>query len=98
MVAYFWNQSQSFVNICPPDAVQGECIVVMEQLPAKPRRTGAPHQVLINIDETSVKLVPQEREGHVSTRANRLFVHGRSMGRNASLSVFRSTITCGCHA
>ena len=39
---FFGIQSQSFVNICPPDGVQGECIVAMEQLPAKPRRTRPP--------------------------------------------------------
>ena len=49
--------------------------------------------VLINMDETNVKLVPQEREGHVSKRAYRLFVQGLPMGRNASLSAQRSTIT-----
>ena len=49
--------------------------------------------VVINIDETNVKLVPQERAGHVSKRAYRLFVRGRPMGRNASLSAQRSTIT-----
>ena len=49
--------------------------------------------MLINIDETNVKLVPQEREGHVSERAYRLFVQGRPMGRSASLSAQRSTIT-----
>ena len=50
-------------------------------------------QVLINLDETNVKLVPQEREGHVSKRAYRLFVQGMPMGRNASLAAQRSTIT-----
>ena len=49
--------------------------------------------MVINIDETNVKLVPQERAGHVSRRAYRLFVQGRPMGRNASLSAQRSTIT-----
>ena len=49
--------------------------------------------VVINIDETDVKLVPQERAGHVSRGAYRLFVQGRPMGRNASLSAQRSTIT-----
>ena len=39
---FFGIQAQSFVNICPPDGVQGECIVAMEQLPAKPRRTRPP--------------------------------------------------------
>ena len=37
--------------------------------------------VVINIDETNVKLVPQERAGHVSKRAYRLFVRGRLMIR-----------------
>ena len=50
-------------------------------------------QLLINIDETNVKLVPQERDGHVSKRAYRLFVKGRPMGRNASLAAQRSSIT-----
>ena len=49
--------------------------------------------MVINIDETSVKLVPEERAGHVSKRAYRLFVHGRPMGRNASLAAQRSSIT-----
>ena len=49
--------------------------------------------MVINIDETNVKLVPQERAGHVSKRAYRLFVHGRPMGRNASLAAQRSSIT-----
>ena len=49
--------------------------------------------MVINIDETNVKLVPQERAGHVSKGAYRLFVQGRPMGRNASLSAQRSTIT-----
>ena len=49
--------------------------------------------VVINIDETNVKLVPQERAGHVTRRAYRLFVQGRPMGRNASLAAQRSTIT-----
>lgn len=49
--------------------------------------------VVINMDETNVKLVPQERAGHVTKRAYRLFVQGRPMGRNASLSAQRSTIT-----
>ena len=49
--------------------------------------------VVINIDETNVKLVPQEQAGHVSRGAYRLYVQGRPMGRNASLSAQRSTIT-----
>ena len=49
--------------------------------------------MVINIDETNVKLAPQERAGHVSKGAYRLFVQGRPMGRNASLSAQRSTIT-----
>ena len=35
----------------------------------------------------------QSRAGHVSRGAYRLFVQGRPMGRNASLSAQRSTIT-----
>ena len=49
--------------------------------------------MVINIDETNVKLVPQERAGHMSKGAYRLFVQGRPMGRNASLSAQRTTIT-----
>jgi len=49
--------------------------------------------VLLNIDETSVKLVPQESKGHVSDRAYRLHIRGIPMGRNASLSAQRSCIT-----
>ena len=52
--------------------------------------TGRP-QVLINMDETNVKLVPQERDGHVSKGAYRLFVKGHPLGRNASLSAQRSS-------
>ena len=50
-------------------------------------------RVLINIDETSVRLVPEEGRGHVSKRAYRLFVSGVHMGRRASLAACRSTIT-----
>ena len=49
--------------------------------------------VLLNIDETSVKLVPRESKGHVSDRAYRLHIRGIPMGRNASLSAQRSCIT-----
>ena len=50
-------------------------------------------RVLINVDETSVRLVPEEGRGHVSKRAYRLFVSGKPMGRRASLAACRSTIT-----
>ena len=50
-------------------------------------------RVLINIDETSVKLVPEEGPGHVSRRAYRLFVSGIPMGRRASLAACRSAVT-----
>ena len=54
--------------------------------PGRPR-------VLINLDETSVRLVPQEGCGHVSKRAYRLYVKGIPMGRKASLAAQRSAIT-----
>ena len=54
--------------------------------PGRPR-------VLINLDETSVRLVPQEGCGHVSKRAYRLFVKGIPRGRKASLAAQRSAIT-----
>ena len=50
-------------------------------------------RVLINIDETSVRLVPEEGRGHVSKRAYRLFVSGVPMGRRASLAACRSCVT-----
>ena len=50
-------------------------------------------RVLINVDETSVRLVPEEGRGHVTKRAYRLFVSGVPMGRRASLAACRSTIT-----
>ena len=50
-------------------------------------------RVLINMDETSVRLVPEEGRGHVSKRAYRLFVQGVPMGRRASLAARRSNIT-----
>ena len=50
-------------------------------------------KVLINMGETSVRLVPQEGRGHVSQRAYRLFVQGVPVGRRASLAKQRSTIT-----
>ena len=50
-------------------------------------------RVLINVDETSVRLVPEEGPGHVSKRAYRLFVEGTPMGRRASLASRRSTVT-----
>ena len=49
--------------------------------------------MVINIDETNVMLVPEGRAGDLSKRAYRLFVHGRPMGRNASLSAQRSSIS-----
>ena len=50
-------------------------------------------RVLINMDETSVRLVPDEGPGHVSKRAYRLFLGGATMGRRASLAQRRSTVT-----
>ena len=50
-------------------------------------------RVLINVDETSVRLVPEEGRGHVTKRAYRLFVSGKPMGRRASLAACRSTVT-----
>ena len=50
-------------------------------------------RVLINADETSVRLVPQEGKGHVSKRAYRLLCSGVPLGRNASLAAQRSAIT-----
>ena len=49
--------------------------------------------LVMNMDETNVKLVPHERAGHATKRAYRLFVQRRPMSRNASLSAQRSTIT-----
>ena len=46
-------------------------------------------RVLINVDETSVRLVPD----NVSRRAYRLFLEGVTMGRRASLAARRSTVT-----
>ena len=50
-------------------------------------------RVLINVDETSVRLVPDEGPGHVSKRAYRLFLEGGTTGRRASLAQRRSTVT-----
>ena len=50
-------------------------------------------RVLINVDETSVRLLPDEGPGHVSRRAYRLFLEGVTMGRRASLAARRSTVT-----
>ena len=50
-------------------------------------------RVLINVDETSVRLVPEEGKGHVSNRAYRLLCSGLPLGRNASLAAQRSAIT-----
>ena len=50
-------------------------------------------RVLINVDETSVRLVPAEGKGHVSHRAYRLLCSGMPLGRNASLAAQRSAIT-----
>ena len=50
-------------------------------------------RVLINVDETNVRLVPEEGRGYVSKRAYRLFVEGVPVGRRASLSALISTIT-----
>ena len=49
--------------------------------------------VLLNIDETNVKLVLHEPKGHVCARAYRLHVQGVPMGRDASLSARRSCTT-----
>ena len=50
-------------------------------------------RVLINVDETSVRLVPQEGKGHVSKSAYRLLCSGMPLGRNASLAAQRSAIS-----
>ena len=50
-------------------------------------------RVLINVDETSLRLVPDEGRGHVTRKAYRLFVEGAPMGRRASLAARRSTVT-----
>ena len=50
-------------------------------------------RVLINVDETSVRLVPQEGKGHVSKGAYRLLCSGMPLGRNASLAAQRSAIS-----
>ena len=50
-------------------------------------------RVLINVDETSVRLVPDEGPGHVRKRAYRLFLAGSTMGRRASLAQRRSAVT-----
>ena len=50
-------------------------------------------RVLINVDETSVRLVPEEGKGHVSNRAYRQLCSGMPLGRNASLAAQRSAIT-----
>ena len=50
-------------------------------------------RVLVNVDETSVRLVPQECKGHVSKGAYRLLCSGMPLGRNASLAAQRSAIT-----
>ena len=47
-------------------------------------------RVLINEDETSVRLVPEEGKG--SNRAYRLLCSGMPLGRNASLAAQRSAI------
>ena len=70
-----------FLNIRFADAIQRLQHFGAGATTCKP----APHRdavlVVINIDETNVKLVPQERVGHVSKRAYRLFVRGRLMIR-----------------
>ena len=50
-------------------------------------------RVLINVDETSVRLVPQEGKGHVSKSAYRLLCSGMPLGRHASLAAQRSAIS-----
>ena len=49
--------------------------------------------MLINFDETSVKLVPNEKPGHLSKRAHRLSVRGRPMGRQVARSATRACVT-----
>ena len=49
--------------------------------------------MLINVDETSVRLVPEEGKGHASNRAYRLLCSGMPLGRNASLAAQMSAIT-----
>ena len=60
-----------------------------------PQRVDPPPKirVLINLDETSVRLVPEEGKGHVGNRAYRLLCSGTPLGRNASLAAQRSAIT-----
>ena len=48
--------------------------------------------VLINVEEPSVVLVPEEGKGHIRNRAYRQLCSGVSLGRNASLAAQRSAI------
>ena len=50
-------------------------------------------RVRVNVDETSLRLVTNEGQGHVTETAYRLHVAGRAMGRRASLAKQRSTVT-----
>ena len=49
--------------------------------------------VLVNFDETSVKLVPEEKPGFLSEAAHRLSVTGRPMGRRIARSATRACLT-----
>ena len=49
--------------------------------------------VLVNFDETSVKLVPEEKPGFLSEAAHRLSVTGRPMGRRVARSATRACLT-----
>ena len=49
--------------------------------------------VLVNFDETSVKLVPEEKPGFLSRAAHRLSVTGRPMGRRVARSATRACLT-----
>ena len=47
----------------------------------------------MNFDETSVKLVPEEKPGFLSEAAHRLSVTGRPMGRRVARSATRACLT-----
>ena len=49
--------------------------------------------VLVNFDETSVKLVPEEKPGFLSEAAHRLSVTGKPMGRRIARSATRACLT-----
>ena len=59
------------------------------------QRVDAPDKirVLINVDETNVRLVPDEGKGHLGNRAYRLLRSGMPLGRDASLGSQRASIT-----